>query len=313
MQTILGITLPFFALILCGGVAAHRRWLPPAAVPGLNVFVLYFALPCMLLRFGMRIPVRELLDPAVLLLYAACTLAVVLVALRWAGARLPAPDAAFGALVAGFPNSGFIGVPLLVALLGDAAAGPVIVSLLVDLTLTSSLCIALAQQDRSDWRRLLLRPLTNPLPWAIAVGALLSALQWRLPGPVDTLVRMLGDAASPVALFTVGALLALSPPAHAGTQGVLPSVALKLLLHPALLWLVGNAAIALGISLDRHALVALTLAAALPSASNVTLLADRYGADAGRVARIVMISTVLAFLSFTALAWNFGAVAAGLK
>jgi predicted permease len=309
MLTILGITLPFFALILCGGVAARLRWLPAGAVPGLNVFVLYFALPCMLLRFGMRTPVRELLDPAVLALYAGCALAVVALALHWGGAGQPAPDAAFGALVAAFPNSGFIGVPLLAALLGSTAAGPVIGSMLVDMVLTSSLCIALAQQDKSDWGRLLRRPLTNPLPWAIAAGALLSALQWQLPGPVDTLVRMLGDAASPVALFTVGALLA-GTPAISNTRGVLSTVLLKLLLHPALVWLLGNAAMALGISLDRSDLVALTLAAALPSASNVTLLAQRYGADGGRVARIVLISTVLAFISFTTLAWSFGATAA---
>jgi hypothetical protein len=54
-------------------------------------------------------------------------------------------DAAFGALVAAFPNTGFMGVPLLVALLGPAAAGPVISSMLADLFVTSSLCIALAQ------------------------------------------------------------------------------------------------------------------------------------------------------------------------
>ena len=55
----------------------------------------------------------------------------------------------------------------------------------------------------------------------------------------------------------------------------------------------------------------LTLAAALPSASNVSLLAERYGADNGRVARIIMTSTVAAFVSFTALAWAFGINPAG--
>jgi predicted permease len=47
----------------------------------------------------------------------------------------------------------------------------------------------------------------------------------------------------------------------------------------------------------------LVLAAALPSASNVSLLAERFGADNGRVARIIMVSTVLAFVSFTLIAW----------
>jgi hypothetical protein len=44
----------------------------------------------------------------------------------------------------------------------------------------------------------------------------------------------------------------------------------------------------------------LTLTAALPSASNVSLLAERYGADNGRIARIIMASTVLAFVTFSA-------------
>ncbi len=304
MQTILGITLPFFALILCGGVAARLRWLPASAVPGLNVFVLYFALPCMLLRFGMRTPVQQLLDPVLLTLYGLCALAMVALALCLGGRALQAPDASFGALVAAFPNSGFVGVPLLAALLGPAAAGPVIGTMLVDMVLTSSLCIALAQRGHGHWHRLLRRPLSNPLPWAIAAGALMSALQWQLPGPVDALARMLGDAASPVALFTVGALLAGAPAPQGGARGVMPTVLLKLLLHPALVWAAGSALAVLGLPLSRLELVALTLAAALPSASNVTLLAERYGADGGRVARIVLLSTVGAFASFSVLAWS---------
>ena len=46
-----------------------------------------------------------------------------------------------------------MGVPLLVALLGPAAAGPVICTVLVDLFVTSSLCIALAQAQPAPARR----------------------------------------------------------------------------------------------------------------------------------------------------------------
>jgi len=58
---------------------------------------------------------------------------------------------------------------------------------------------------------------------------------------------------------------------------------------------------------NRFGLVVLVLAAALPSASNVSLLAERHGADNGRVARIIMASTVLAFASFSLIAWRLGA------
>jgi malonate transporter len=37
--------------------------LPESAIPGLNAFVLYFALPCMLFRFGANTPILELLNP----------------------------------------------------------------------------------------------------------------------------------------------------------------------------------------------------------------------------------------------------------
>lgn len=101
--------------------------------------------------------------------------------------------------------------------------------------------------------------------------------------PVAQTVGLLADAASPVALFTIGAVLARSqmlaarhkhPPIPLGDY--LPVAALKLFLHPLLV-----------------------LVAALPSASNVSLLAERFGADNGRIARIILVSTAAAFVTFS--------------
>jgi malonate transporter len=318
MQAILAVTVPFFALVLAGWVAARSRVLPESAIPGLNAFVLYFALPCLLLRFGMTTPVPELLNPAVLGVYlvAAALLVAFTVTVTWGPAprRVGLKDAAFGALVAAFPNTGFMGVPLLVALLGPAAAGPVICTILADLFFTSSLCIALAQaQGTRGARRALAAALrgalSNPLPWAIALGALCSALGWKLPGPLDAVVHMLADAASPVALFTIGAVLwRAGQHAHTRTPlaQYLPVALIKLLLHPLLVLLLAAGARQLGAPLSDFQVMVLVLAAALPSASNVSLLAERYGADNGRVARIILASTVLAFASFSLLAWGYG-------
>jgi predicted permease len=79
-----------------------------------------------------------------------------------------------------------------------------------------------------------------------------------------------------------------------------PLALAKLLVHPLLVWAVGSAAIALGVPLTPFALSVLVLLAALPSASNVSLLAEKFGANNGRVARIILVSTALAFLSFSA-------------
>ncbi|MDQ6639697.1 MAG: AEC family transporter [Pseudomonadota bacterium] len=327
MQEILAVTIPFFALVLLGWCAARAYWLPESAIPGLNGYVLFFALPCMLFRFGSSLPIGRLADPVLLAVYLVAALAIIAltmaVTVRRAGRAdgVALRDAAFGALVAAFPNAGFMGVPLLVALLGDAAAGPVIGAILIDLVVTSTLCLALAQshshRSRGDGDGSMLKAaalslrsaLTNPLPWAIALGAAFAATRRELPGPLAQIVRMLGDSATPVALFTIGTVLwRAGEHVHTRTPVArfLPVALIKLLVHPALVFAVGLAARALGAPLAPFALTVLTLTAALPSASNASLLAERYGADNGRIARIIMASTVLAFATFSAAAWLFG-------
>ena len=308
------VTLPFFALVLCGYIAVQRRLLPLEAIPGLNSFVLFFALPCMLFRFGSGTPLAQLLDASVFFTYLLCALLMVGFTVMFSlNQRIGWNDAAFGALVAAFPNTGFMGVPLLVALLGPAASGPAIVTIMADLLITNSLCIALSRLDGAQQRgartaalQALKGVVSNPMPWAILLGALFSALDLRLPTALAQTVSLLADAASPVALFTIGAVLARSrllsasgAPRALRYSDYLPVVAFKLLLHPLLVFLVGALAIRLGVPLTYSALTVIVLVAALPSASNVTILSERFGADTARVGNIVLISTALAFLSFS--------------
>jgi malonate transporter len=314
MLTIFAITFPFFALVACGYLAVRRAILPQLAIPGLNSFVLYFALPCLLYRFGSTTPISRLIDPGVFGVYLLCALCMVGLTLAFSRRRgLDWNNAAFGALVAAFPNTGFMGVPLLLALLGPASSGPVIVTLVVDLVITSSLCVALsrlghagAQTGGAGFRHTLRHALRgiagNPMPWAIALGALASGAGLLLPKPLMQTVSLLADAASPVALFTIGAVLARSQlQAVAAPLGdVVPVALAKLLVHPLLIGAVGHGAIALGVPLDPAALTVLVLVACLPSASNVALLSERFNADTGRVARIILVSTVLSFFSFSA-------------
>jgi predicted permease len=314
MLDVLRVTFPFFALVLCGYWAARRQMLPFEAIPGLNGFVLFFALPCMLFRFGASTPIAQLLDASAFFMYLFCALVMVaFVVAITLNKRFGWNDAAFGALVGAFPNTGFMGVPLLVALLGAAAAGPAIVTIVIDMLITTSLCIALSRLDGAGQqgvgqaaKNALLGVVKNPLPWAILLGTFFSAFQIELPGPVEKTVALLGDAASPVALFTIGAVLARSQKIeHHEQHGPLtwkdyvPVALIKLFLHPVLVLVVGLAAIFMGAPIDAFALKVMVLVAALPSASNVAMLSERFGADNGRIARIILVSTAAAFLTFS--------------
>lgn len=314
MQQIFLVTFPFFALVLCGYLAARFRVLKLDAIPGLNGFVLYFALPCMLYRFGANTPMDELLDLGLFVTYLVCALIMVGLTIAIALRRhVGWKDASFGALVAAFPNSGFMGMPLLIALVGPTVAGPLLITIVIDIVITSSLCIALADRTSENGQGIMVavknalqKVVANPLPWAILLGGTASATQFTLPVPLMETIDMLADAGSPTALFTIGAVLARSQmTAVVGSEkpgrngDVFIIVALKLLFHPALVLMVGHLAIVLGANIDPLSVAFLALVAALPSASNVPMLAERFRADTGRVANIVLLSTVLSFVTFS--------------
>lgn len=339
VQAVFMVTFPFFALVLAGFWAAWKNILPVAAIPGLNAYVLFFALPCLLFRFGSSTPIGRLLDPVTLGVYLVCALVVVglTIALTYGG-RIGWADASLGALVAAFPNTGFMGVPLLVALFGAAAAGPVIQTIMIDMLVTTSLCVAMSRLGSAQDKRLtsalgnaIKGVFSNPMPWAILAGMLASALADQIPtqvfvdlngvvAPVNKAMNLLADSASPVALFTIGAVLARAQlqqkaaasalPAVKAVKAIahgnvwleaLPVVMIKLFLHPFLVVLVATVALSYGFVIDNRVLVVLIAAAALPSASNVSLLAERFGADNGRIARIILLSTVIAFFTFSGL------------
>lgn len=299
------VTAPFFLLILGGTLAAHFRLLPPQAVPALNVFVLYFALPCMLFRFGARTPFDQLVNAPVFFAYA--TAGIAMLVLFGATARYvvhePPRDAVFGALAAAWSNWGYMGFALLPALLGSRAPAIIVAAGLADLLVVVSGALALAAlaSHRRGARSAFLGVLRNPLVWAIVSGGAFSAAELPLPHVLDALTRLLGEAAVPVALFTIGVSL-YRPGTRIARTEVFVIAGAKLLVHPYVALLIA----AYAFRLEPLEVRTLALCAALPCAGTAFLFAERGAANAERIAAAILVSTALAFFSFSALGWAFG-------
>lgn len=318
MQSILEITFPFFALIAAGYICVWRTWMPVAAVRALNQFVLYVALPCMLFKFGAGLDLATLGQQPFLPIYGIAGVALYATLVTIGRSRqMRWKDLSFVSLAAVFPNTGFMGVPLVVAMVGPRAGTPAVAIVLVDMVVTTSLSVAMSTLDGHDWskagrafRHALAGVLSNPMLWSILAGMAFALAHvqpgatWRQP------IWMMADAATPVALFTIGGILArprVEPPAVAHTHAVAPFVIAKLVAHPLLMWLVIQLSARTGWTLDAWVAHTLVLMAALPSASNVSFLAERMGGNAAWVARVILWSTVGAFASFTLWAWWLGA------
>jgi len=118
-------TLPFFLVIGTGWAAGKTRFFPAEATAWLTKFVFYFALSAMLFRFAATLDIDKLFHPHFVLAYLTGSLAIWALAFavaKWR--RLPLDQAAMEAHVAMTGNTGFLGVPMLVVLLGEGGDRP---------------------------------------------------------------------------------------------------------------------------------------------------------------------------------------------
>ncbi|WP_319825489.1 AEC family transporter [Thalassovita sp.] len=291
-------TLPFFAIIGLGFGAGKTRFFSEEATAWLTKFVFYFALSAMLFRFSANLSLAQVFDLPFVLAYLSGTLVIYLLATAVAlFRRRGIEEAAVEAQCAVIGNVGFLGVPMLVLLMGEQAIGPVMLVLAVDLIVFGSLIVILITGSRDGRMSLgILRTVglglvKNPMIVSITVGLTWSALQIPIPTPLNEFVSILGAAATPGALFAIGASLASKSAERLAVAGWLSFA--KLVLHPAAVFV---AAFIL-FRVEPYAASVMVAAAALPVAGNVYILAQHYRVAPHRASAAILISTALSIIT----------------
>lgn len=293
-------TLPFFGLIALGWFAARTRLFPEEGAVWLTKFVFYFALSAMLFRFAASLDLARIFDLRFVTAYLAGSSLVWIIGLIAARARgLPLPEAAMEAQCCMTGNTGFLGVPLLLVLLGEGAVGPLLMVLSIDLLVFSTLITLVIHGARSGG----LRPgslvpiarglVANPMILSMLAGLGWAQAQLPMPGPIEELLIVLGAAATPGALFAIGASLSGRQLRRVAASAWLSSA--KLVLHPIA---VGAAALLLGV--EAFAAGVMIAAAALPVAGNIYMLAQYFGVAQQRVSAAILISTAFSILTLPA-------------
>ncbi len=294
-------TLPFFAIIALGYAAGRMRFFSAEATGYLTKFVFYFALSAMLFGFAANLDLSDVFSWGFVWAYLlASTLIWALVG----GAALlrgtSREEAVFEAHTGVIGNVGFLGIPMLALLLGPQAVGPVLMVLAVDLVVFSTVLTLIITGLRGGTvglamlGGLVMGLLRNPMIVSVVLGLAWGATGWALPVTVNEFMTTLGAAATPCALFAIGASLAGKNPDRAGVAVWLSFA--KLVLHPAA---VAVAALWL-FDVEPYAAGVMIAAAALPVAGNVFILAQHYGVAPQRVSTSILISTAVSVLTVTA-------------
>lgn len=304
MLYILSITVPIYLLIALGYLAGRQGWFTKPEMRVLGRFVIQLALPSLVFQALAQRKFTEILNADYLLAYALGSLLVMGAA--WFHARhvkgcSPAFSALYG-MGASFSNSGFVGYPIVLQLLGPVAAVPLALCMLVENVLLLPLTLVLADQSsgsrawHSTLRQTLLRLTRNPLIIAIAAGLAVSLLGLSLPAPVAKAVGLMANASSAVALFVIGgSLVGLQLQGRLRDVGAIAFS--KLVLHP--LVVLG---LLLLLPIDAALRTAALAFAAMPMLSIYPILAQPYGEESFCAAALLL-TTLLSFVTISIWLW----------
>lgn len=305
MSGLLEVIAPVFGIVALGFAAVRGGLLDAPGVRGLVAFVFNFALPVLLFRSmaGMEFP--EHIPWSFLGAFYAASLATYALGMgvgRWAFRR-PADEQAIYGMAASFSNTVFLGIPIVLTALGPSAALPVFLIIAFHSATFMPLTLALIHFGRegeggdpgagSVLARVLLR---DPIVMGILVGLAANLGGVGLPAWLDRLAELLASAAMPAALFAMGASLAGHPPGADGPPAR-ALAALKLVVHPLLVWVAAGPLL----GLEGVWVQAAVLLAAMPTGVNVYLFGARHDAAASVAARTVLVASVASVVTISVL------------
>ena len=200
-------------------------------------------------------------------------------------------------------NVALMGLPAVVMILGANLGQPILLIVGLHGLVMAPVVIAVAALfagRTNDLPKLLgtaLRnQIRNPLLIALAAGLLANRLGLRLPEAADAIIRGLAAAAVPVALFGAGAVLARYR--FGGALGKPAAIAaVKLVLHPAVAWLLA----AKLFSLPGSWIWVVTMLAAMPTTMGADLPGDKPAT--GEAGTAVLLGAVLSVASLAVLVY----------
>jgi len=311
MLHILAITGPLYLIIALGYAVTRLGMFARADMRVFGKFVMHLALPAMLFNALSQRPVSEVLNLHYMGAYALAwgmVLALGFAWTRWVARR----SMSFSSMVAmgmGCPNSGFVGYPVLLLVLGAPVASvSLALNMVVENLLLIPVLLALAdlgergEDGQAAWHAVVWQSLKalarNPMLWGVVAGLAASAAGLRVPEPVSRTLQLVAQASGALSLLVIGGSLV-----GLHTRGTLRTVAQigvgKLVLHPlamllVLTWLVPVPDPAL----HRAAL----LSCAMPMLGIYAILSQRHGHE-GVSSAALLVTTVASFFTLSTLLW----------
>ncbi|MEL7357623.1 MAG: AEC family transporter [Cyanobacteria bacterium J06555_13] len=292
MGVVVSAVLPI-ALVALSGVWIGRAF--TLDIKTLTRVSIYALLPALVLTgvYGSDLPLRStLLIVSGFLINCALLYVLASACAKW----LKLPSATQRSLVATtlLANSGNIGLPFILFALGEEGLARAIVYLISSAIFITTVGPVFLKGEglraglQVTWRL--------PVFWATLGGIALQSFAWQVPETIDRALTLLSDAAIPIALLILGIQLSQTPLSFGVYE--LFAAGLRLIVSPLCAYMVGRL-----LGLEGLDLAVLVMQSAMPVAVNTLVWVNEFGGDSARVAKTIVLSTLLSLVSLPMVLW----------
>ena len=302
MLAIANIVLPVFALIIAGYVLRRRNVLSDNACTELNRFVVYLALPALMIDVMVNSTWSELYQPEFFYAFELGVFIIFLavLAFHWLKTK-NLTTATIDATSASYANTGYIGLPLCALTFGADKLGPAMVAAILTVSANFAVSIVFIEASSQSGKSVLttlknvgISLCRNPLIAAPVIAGAFCATGWHLPHGVLQSVKLLGGAASPCALVATGLFLAQRQESSSSAVAI-ELVILKLIAQPLIAWYFAFHVFNMPPLWAKSAVIL----SALPTGTGPFMLAELYGKGGGIASRTIFLTTVLGILTLS--------------
>lgn len=303
MSAIVQGLLPVFLLIAIGFAIRRYQWISDSFWAPAEKITYYVFFPALLIASGSRADLggAQVWPMAFSLFSATFIAAMIALALK---PTLDLNDSAFTSFYQGaFRPNTYVGVAVAYLMWGELGVGMMAITILAVVPVANLLAVGAmvrygeAHEGARTPGRAVVAVARNPLVLGCLVGFGMSALGISLPPVIEPLMDILGRAALPVALLAVGAGLSFAP-LKENASVAFKSTAIKLVVLPAVAWLIAAAMGVGGLMFE-----AMMLYAALSGSATSYVLAREMGGDAPLMAGIITATTLAAMVTMPLWMW----------
>lgn len=295
-SSVLSAVFPVGCIVLIGFIFGKTFTLDESTLSRLALYVLFPALLTDIL-YRSTITVKDAIEIFVAFALTYLLLCLIAWAIGWRCGFSASIQKSLIATTA-LPNAGNMGLSVTLFALGEAGLERAVIYLISwNLIVLSTMPAIL--KGGNFWSSIIFT-FKLPILWGMTLGLVLNSFDVKLPLKLDEGLHLLAGATIPVSLLLMGIQIATSR-FKVGNYEIGASL-MRLLGGAIAAYLVGKF---LGLKiLDLQVLV---LESAMPSALASFLIVNEFGGDAARTTRVVIVSTLLSFLTLPLILWAIGA------